>query len=160
LGPSNDRRKDRNGDSLRRAGKNGRNPSKSGVGSDLETSAGRVKSERKRFRSGYGSAKTLKERAGRAIEIPKGPPAKRLSSTRLYPKGRKGSRESHCLCRPSGYNLLHSPDPAAVVTVWSELPETIHADIVAMGWFRAKGAMQRGRVREQPPGLSERSRLR
>ena len=30
-----------------------------------------------------------------------------VNSTILYPKGRKGSRESHCVCRPSGYNFLH-----------------------------------------------------
>jgi hypothetical protein len=37
------------------------------------------------------------------------------------------------------YGNQISPDPAAVVTVWSELPETIRTDIVAMGCFEPRG---------------------
>src|SRR5579864_696208 len=36
------------------------------------------------------------------------PTAKRLSSMRLYPKGRRRPGRSDCASRPSGYNVLHS----------------------------------------------------
>jgi hypothetical protein len=42
-----------------------------------------------------------------SIPIKQKPCPSRLSSTRLYPKGRNRPGESHCAHRPSGYNFLH-----------------------------------------------------